>query len=312
MAKEKELLDSGVEIDLGSPILDGIEFPQYIQEKDRTIRVVGEINTKKKELTAIDPTTGEDVPFYDRKGYVDENGYVWIYRSDPVMRNRNLYPYFWVDEKGRKTFSNPNPQVRRRYSYRYFHDLSMERIEKISDVNKVYYDEAQARDISSSGNLFRPMDSEKDDFLTKVVKRVAQIKHVTIEKLKAKATKNHAVMNMKSALEGKTKMSVYYFNQWAQLMGFSYSVIVWDDGSDPYDPLIEPLIYRSWAGERVMTFPEIVEELKEGGGLMSQREKDRTTLLQFVREDGILNSYIKPLQATGLDTGKEEEEEDED
>jgi len=292
--------------------LNTMKFPQYIQAKDVTVRVVGVIEKDKREFTAYDPLKQLEVPFFNGKGYIDEEGYIWIYKAREVPMNRNLYPYFWVDKDGVKTFSNPNYNTKLLFSYRYLHDLNMDRIKEISDVNKTYYDEEQIRDITNNGNLFRPLDDPKDDFLTKVVKKVAQLKNVTLERLKSKANTQHSVMNMKSALEGKTKMSVYYFNIWAELMGFSYAVMVWDNGTDPFDPLNEPLIYRSWAGEKVLTNEELLEELKAGGGLTTPKEKARTGLINTMVEDGLKNGHKNPVRVIQKKSKETEEQEGEE
>ena len=51
--------------------------------------------------------------------------------------------------------------------------------------------------------------------------------------------------NLRQALTGKTKMSITNFNIWMESLGLSYEIRVFDNNTDPYNPLKKPIVYSS-------------------------------------------------------------------
>ena len=82
-------------------------------------------------------------------------------------------------------------------------------------------------------------------FLKKIVKQLIISKKIDINRLKHKLPEKYGLTNMKSALIGKTKMSINNFNMWFELLGATYEITVTDNGTDTQNPLIGQIRYSS-------------------------------------------------------------------
>lgn len=237
-------------------------FPQYISNNDITISVKGQMRAFEKEAYAYDNYTGEKVDFIDGKGYIAEDGSIWIYREKPPVYSKNRYPCFWLDENKKKIFSTPSMKVRSAFHESRLISLDYESLKNKSDANKVYYNEKEQDDIDNASAVYRPVIKIDDDFLKMIVKSVILAKSTNINRYKHATEKTYSVANMRAALRGDTKMSVTYFIIWAELLGFDYTITVMDNGTDPNDPLYTPLVYRSWKNN-IKTLKEIEDEENE-------------------------------------------------
>lgn len=220
-----------------------MNFPQYLSTTDRTVCVVGEINKS--------TTLKEAGVFVDGKGYLGEDDHIWIYSGEGKPKRFNEYPYFWLNEEGKKEFSEPGESTLEEFSKSKLNELSVDVIIEKTDETKELYNEKAINDMNKGASLFVPIDKESDDFLKKIIKTAIKEKGIDISRLKYKMDEKYILPNMKAALQNDTKMSVAYFTIWCELLGLSFSVQVTDNGTDEQDPLKEDLIYTSDA-DKVM------------------------------------------------------------
>lgn len=216
-------------------------FPQYISTKNRTTEVVGYIDLEK----GGSPINGP-VRYLANKGYIDENGVVWIFSSIGKPVRANEYPYFWLNASGEKEFSSPSPDMIGLYNEQKLYDLSKDNTINITKEGEVLFNEAELNDMNAAAEVYVPTEKEKDDFLKKIIKRAIIEKGINTARLKSKTgKKNYVVSNMITALEGDTKMSVSYFGIWCELLGLDFQIGVTDSGTDKISPLKKPVVYDS-------------------------------------------------------------------
>ena len=237
-------------------------FPLYIGTNDITITVQGQIHAFEKEKTAYDNYTGDSVEFVSGKGYIAEDGSIWIYKKEKPKFAQNRFPCFWLEKDFTKRFSCPPENVRSQFNEKRLIALDTDTIASKSDANKVYYNEQEQDDIDNASEIYRPVIRDNDDFLKMIVKTVINEKTINITRLKHVTEQSYSVSNMKAALRGTTKMSVLYFSIWAELLGFDYTVTIMDNGTDTIDPLYNTLVYRSWKNN-IKTIDEIAKEEAE-------------------------------------------------
>lgn len=215
--------------------MKNIKFPQYISTNKRTVSVVGVLEDK-EELHTSD--------YIEGKGYIDKDGFIWIY-CDHKPRNANEYPYFWI-VANKACQSDPSPVVKAAYSQDNMQDLSIVSIVDNTAPGEKLYNEKEIEDMNSSSAFYVPIVNDTDDFLKKVVKNTIIEKGIDINRLKGKTDEKYILPNMKAALQNKTKMSVLYFCYWMNLLGCNFEITVSDDGSDNNDPLKYPIVYQSY------------------------------------------------------------------
>lgn len=200
------------------------EFPKYLQYKDdRTYSVLGYI--------------GEVDGYIDNKGYIDKKtGKIYICsKNEPPFHDD--VPVLRVDgdniEKVEPQFSSISDKFHEDKIY----TLSLDHICEATSGDEVLYDEDMLADMNASTSLFIPTINESDDPLKKLIKQAIIDKAIDINRLKHKMPQKYGLTNMKSALIGKTKMSITNFNIWCELLGINYEVILSDNGNDTQDPL---------------------------------------------------------------------------
>lgn len=216
-------------------------FPQYISTKNRTTEVVGYIDLEKSHTPVNGP-----VKYIPNKGYIDDNGIIWIYSSIGRPVRANEYPYFWLDSNNKKDFSSPPPDIVGLYNEQNLYDLSKDNTINITKEGEVLFNEAELNDMNAAADVYVPTEKEKDDFLKKIIKRSIIEKGINTARLKSKTgKKNYVVSNMITALEGDTKMSVTYFGIWCELLGLDFQIGVTDSGTDLISPLKKSVIYDS-------------------------------------------------------------------
>lgn len=214
-----------------------MEFPQYISVPQRTTSVVGYVDK--------DNTEKEKGVFIDGKGYIAEDQSIWIYSGGGEPKNKNQYPYFWLNKDGVKEFSDPDPLIRSAYSMEHLKDMSVVSIIENTDPNTPLFDEQEIEDMNAAAEVYIPIINQNDDFLKKIVKTAIIVKGIDINRLKSKTDEKYILPNMKAALQGKTKMSVVYFCCWMNLLGLHFEFTVIDNGEDTTNPLKNPLVYQS-------------------------------------------------------------------
>lgn len=206
---------------------------KYISTNERCVNVVGTIE-KGKETKGV---------YQDGKGYIDEDGNIWIYCGEGKPKNKNEYPYFWITD-GEINFSNPQKLIREVFKVENLTDLSAVTIIDTTIAGKPLFNEQEIEDMNASSSFFVPTIYESDDFLKKIVKTVIIEKGIDINRLKVKTGEKYVLANMISALKNGTKMSVIYFLHWMELLGCEFDIQVRDNGEDQ-DPLKNDLIYIS-------------------------------------------------------------------
>ena len=210
-----------------------LNLPQYISTTTKTVSIVGTIKKKSTD-------------YIDGKGYLDKDGYAWIYCSQGQPRHADEYPYFWLNDKKEIEYSNPLDITKKAFHESRMQDMSVVNIIDTTEPNEQLYNEEEINDMNASSAFYVPIVNSKDDFLKKIVKNTIIKKKIDISRLKGKTDEKYILPNMKAALQNSTKMSVLYFCYWMDLLGCDFEITVTDNGSDKIDPLKNPVVYTSY------------------------------------------------------------------
>lgn len=208
-------------------------FPLYLPFRgDRTYSILGYI--------------GQVDTYIDNKGYIDEStGKIYICSKDKPPVHDDT-PVIYVKDDGTYTLKDVNaPQVAEVFRDAYLYDLSMPTILNTTKEHEVLYNAEALADMNAATTVFIPTINETDDPLKKIVKQLIISKKIDINRLKHKLPEKYGLTNMKSALIGKTKMSINNFNMWFELLGATYEITVTDNGTDTQNPLIGQIRYSS-------------------------------------------------------------------
>ena len=208
-------------------------FPLYLPFRgDRTYSILGYI--------------GQVDTYIDNKGYIDEStGKIYICSKDKPPVHDDT-PVIYVKDDGTYTLKDVNaPQVAEVFRDAYLYDLSMPTILNTTKEHEVLYNAEALADMNAATTVFSPTINETDDPLKKIVKQLIISKKIDINRLKHKLPEKYGLTNMKSALIGKTKMSINNFNMWFELLGATYEITVTDNGTDTQNPLIGQIRYSS-------------------------------------------------------------------
>lgn len=207
-------------------------FPLYLPYKDRTYAVEGYI--------------GEVDKYKDNKGYIDrKTGRIFICSKDKGPVHTDV-PIIFVKDDGSYTIKDANaPSILEVFRKEYLHDLSFQAIVNETKEDEPLYNEEALADINAATSVFIPTINDDDDPLKKIIKQSIISKKIDINRLKHKMPQKYGLTNMKSALIGKTKMSITNFNIWCELLGITYEIILSDNGTDRQTPLHKPIYFRS-------------------------------------------------------------------
>ena len=208
-----------------------IKFPQYVSGNARAVSVVGYMTDTKSD-------------YEDGKGYLDDDGYIWIFCKNGKPKNSDEYPYFWIEDDN-IIYSIPDDEIRDKFNIDNMIDISLVNIIEKTKPNEVLYDEQEIQDMNSAASFYVPIINDSDDFLKKIVKNTIIAKGIDINRLKGKTDQKYVLPNMKAALENKTKMSVIYFCCWMELLGCDFQIDIIDNGLDSTNKLKTNLIYTS-------------------------------------------------------------------
>jgi hypothetical protein len=221
-------------------------FPKYLAFKDRTYSIQGYIDD-----TAMDE-------FKDNKGYIDENSgriYICALNNDPmhddvpvlkVTTTSKTYDNgSTVDNCTIKKIDTKNPTTYEYFVEKNAYNLSIGNIVENTTGDEVLYNEEALRDMNAATSIFVPIINEEDDALKKIIKQTIISKQIDINRLKHKMPQKYGLTNMKSALVGKTKMSIQNFCIWCELLGVDFEFIICDNGTDKENPLYRSIHYVS-------------------------------------------------------------------
>lgn len=107
--------------------------------------------------------------------------------------------------------------------------------------------------IPDSGKVFRPEETEKDDMLKRLIKRILRIKDVDIDAYKTRFADKNALFNFKQVVKGDGKLSMLLFERGCNALNLKYTISV--DELDPEHPigkaLERPLVICSEDGYNV-------------------------------------------------------------
>lgn len=205
-------------------------FPVYLNYKDNIFTVLGYI--------------GECEDYIVNKGYINPDDKIIYIYSNNKMKSTSI-PYFWVNDDNDFEYNKLNPLMDKNFAIDNIVEWSFDEIVENTDENEELYNEEAINDMNAATNVFVPIINEDDDFLKKLIKQTIIDKNIDIKRLQHKLNKKYGLTNMKSALIGKTKMSVPNFIIWAELLGIDWEITVFDNGTDKLSPLNKSLTYES-------------------------------------------------------------------
>lgn len=196
--------------------------------------------SKEKELTVND--------FIENKGYVDDKGYIHIFRTNPNRAEE--IPWFTVvmDENGKprlKFTQYRNPRIKEAFHVSRMGDLSLQPMAKRIAEGELNYTESVLEEIANASSTYVPKIQHEDDFLKKLIKTTILEKGVDVHKYRIKFSNAYQLSNLKQALDNKTKVSPLAFIQWMDLEDLDFKVIITDNGKDKENPLKYPVEYDS-------------------------------------------------------------------
>ena len=213
--------------------MDQRKFPLFLPFKgDRTYSILGYI--------------GNVEEYKDNKGYIDpSNGKIYICSKDKPPAHDDV-PVIYVNDDNTYTLKDVfSPNIIEVFREAYLYDLSMPTIIDTTKDDEVLYNAEALADMNAATTVFIPTINEDDDPLKKIVKQLIISKRIDINRLKHKLPEKYGLTNMKSALIGKTKMSINNFNMWFELLGATYEITVTDNGTDLQNPLLKTIKYSS-------------------------------------------------------------------
>lgn len=207
-------------------------FPRYLHYgDDNMLTILGFLDNK---------TT-----FVDNRGYVDKRTKkVYVYNP----KNKHV-PYIIVSDDGEITKVDTTLEIYDKYfrlsnSY----ENSIDTILSTTPKDAVLYDEEALADMNAATSVFVPEIQPDDDPLKKIIKYAIIKKGIDINRLKCKLPEKYALTNLKSALIGKTKMSISVFQTWCGLLELDFTFTVSDNGNDTINPLPEPITISTIIG----------------------------------------------------------------
>lgn len=204
------------------------KFPMYLNLGTNIFSVMGELKA-------------ENQPFSNGKGYV-YNDYVWIFSRTKPMNSK--FPYFWY-EHGNICFGKMRDSIKDDFHVSKLLDFSLANTVYKMDPNEELYDEEVISDMNAATSMFTPIINEGDDCQKVLIKMAILEKKVDINGKKSKMGKSYALSNLKTALNGTTKMSIPNFIIWCDLLGLGFRIQLFDNGLDTKTPLNGVLEYDS-------------------------------------------------------------------
>ena len=214
-----------------------MDFPMYLPFKgERTYSIIGFIQ--------------DGIDYQDNKGYIDkETGHIYICARFQPPYHLDV-PILYVNADGtiKKKKEVHSPQTKEIFHKEYLYKLDMTGIINNTNENEELYNEEALADMNAATSVFVPIINENDDPLKKLIKQAIIDKKIDINRLKHKMPQKYGLTNMKSALIGKTKMSISNFNIWCELLGISYYIELGNNGTDDINPLPHPISFSSEDG----------------------------------------------------------------
>lgn len=172
----------------------------------------------------------------NRHGYVDSSGRVWIYYENKRLRPLTGGTIPWFSIKDGKLYSckKISMEALEIFKKENIRDISLDTIKEVTKEKEELYNVDELNYLNSATSVYTPTIKEKDDYLKKLVKTILLIMRININKYNAQFEYKYTLTNMKTALQGDTKMSVKIFSQWMELLKTDFKIVV--NASDLDDP----------------------------------------------------------------------------
>ena len=147
-----------------------------------------------------------------------------------------------------------------------------------SDKDQVLYDAAALNDINAAVEKFVPVTNEDDDFLKKLIKTLIINKGINIKMFQHKLEHRYVLTNMRSALVKDTKMTVFNFMTWCELLMAKFSVsVLFAIGNDSvdltYSSIDNSVISEYYRGEPPTQFSGFPMEISESDDFLKRLVK---------------------------------------
>lgn len=107
--------------------------------------------------------------------------------------------------------------------------------------------------VPDSGRVFRPEETDTDDILKRMIKRVLKAKGVDIDAYKSRFADKNALFNFKQVIKGNGKLSMLLFERGCNALNLKYTITVEEIDMDHTigDPLKRPIVLSSEDGAPV-------------------------------------------------------------
>ena len=204
-------------------------FPRYLYyTQEHILTVIGYLDDATK--------------YTKNRGYVDrETGKIYVY--DPMVEG---IPYFTVSDDGTiNKFEWSKRQFEHIFDVSKTYEDSLETIVKTTPKDRDLYNEEALADMNAATSVFVPELEEGEDPLKRIIKMAIIEKGVDINRLKCRFPQKYGLTNLKSALVGKTKMSIKVFLIWCHILELDFEFTLIDNGNDYINPLRKPIVYSS-------------------------------------------------------------------
>lgn len=179
-------------------------------------------------------------------GYI-KGDFIYIYRGKIGKKNKDDLKPGIYSKDGKNIFIKPTSDAdKEMYSVDNVIDTDVNKMmDEVSKNEDSFIDADEIKIINNNRRIWLPTIEEDDDFLKYAIKRALQEKKVNLKNYRGKFTNLYLLSNMKGGLEKQTTMSVKYFSYWCQALGLKWKMVIEDDGSDPMNPVKNPIEFSS-------------------------------------------------------------------
>lgn len=198
-----------------------------------------------------------DNQFYDVEPYYAETKlnkdtaymlgeYVYVYRGkvDKIKDKMKAGIYLY---EGKHHFVEPKSEHdKQEYHISRITDLDISTImTKVSKNHEKFVSQEDIEYVNNNSDILKVVINDSDDFLKVAIKKAINDKGISLSNYKNKQDSQWGLLNLKGALIKGTKMTVVRFNDWAEILGLRWTLILEDNGTDTNRPLKEPIVIES-------------------------------------------------------------------
>ncbi|MDD3172116.1 MAG: hypothetical protein PHF63_00350 [Herbinix sp.] len=198
-------------------------------EKDKRVINIGD------ELFEVKGAFNPNVKLKKNIGYIVDD-HVYIYKGKKTSGDND--PGIYRNENEYEVIPYTKPKDIERFSITKIVELGPESIKSMIDSNKDRFITSENLEfVKNNDDIFTVTINEDDDFLKMLIKTAINEKKIDLKMYKDKFSDSYVLNNMKSSLMKETKMSVPIFNQWCEILGLKWTIMVEDNGEDYLSPL---------------------------------------------------------------------------